>query len=98
MIEKILSNPHGFRELLLTAQGLVNEQFNTNAQSLGAEAEKSACSNNLKKFKKTVEESDLLTEKEKKKFARLKNEDAYQLAREIILRFTAQEIKSPVTK
>lgn len=98
MIQKILSNPNGFRDLLLAAQGLVNEQFDANTQKLFGENEDSAQVEKLKNFKKTVKESILLTEKEKRKFQRLSNEDSYQLAREIILRFTAQEIKSPLNK
>jgi hypothetical protein len=61
----------------------------------GAEV-KTAYSQKLKNFKKTVKESSLLTKEEKEKFK--KNNDAYQLAREIILRFTAREIKNPLTK
>lgn len=98
MIEKIISNYNGFRDLLLAAQGLVNEQFDANTQKLFGDQENSVQVEKLKNFKKTVKESILLTEKEKRKFQRLSNEDSYQLAREIILRFTAQEIKSPLNK
>ena len=63
MIEKIISNPREFRDLLLAAQGLVNEQFNANAQTMfGAEVE-TTYSQKLKKFKKMVKESKLLPEK-----------------------------------
>ena len=97
MIEKIISNPNGFRDLLLAAQGLVNEQFNANAQTMfGAEVKKTAYSQKLKKFKKVVKESTLLTEEEKKLFKNDNN--SYRLAREIILQFTAKEIKNPLTK
>ncbi len=98
IIEKILSNPNGFRDLLLAAQGLVNEQFDANTQKLFGDQENSVQVEKLKKFLNTAKESTLLTEKEKRKIQRLNNEDSYQLAREIILRFTAQEIKSPLNK
>ncbi len=96
MIEKILSDPHGFRDLLLAAQGLVNEQFKANAQNIFWNQAGSAQVKKLKKLKKAVKKSTLLTEEEKNLFE--KDNDAYRLAREIILRFTAQEIKSPLNK
>ena len=96
MIEKIISNPQGFGDLLLAAQGLINEQYDANTQKIFGSQADSAQVEKIKIFKKMVTESILLTEEEKNLFEN--DSDAYQLAREIILQFTAQEIKSPVSK
>lgn len=96
MIEKIISDPHGFRDVILAAQGLVNEQFNANAQKLFGNKAETAHSKKFKKFKKSVTESELLTKEEKSSLKT--DDDFYKSAREIILQFTAKEIKSPLDK
>jgi hypothetical protein len=97
MVEKIVSNLRDFRDIVLAAQSLVNEQFNANAKLLGApEKKKSLFNQKLKTFQETVKNSTFLSDVEKKSFADLKPGTTYEKAREIILQLTRQEIKSPL--
>ena len=97
MVEKIISNLRNFRDIVLAAQGLVNEQFNANAKLLGApEKKKNLFNQKLQTFQETVKNSTFLSDVEKKLFADLTPAATYEKAREIILQLTEKEIKSPL--
>lgn len=96
MVEKIISNLRDFRDIVLAAQSLVNEQFNANAKLLGApEKKKNLFNQKLKTFQETVKNSTL-SDVEKQSLADLTPAATYEKAREIILQLTKQEIKNPL--
>ena len=99
MVEKIISNLREARDIVLAAQSLVNEQFNANAKLLGAkEKKKNLFDEKLELFKASVKNSLFLLDEEKAAVAKLQTRELYELAREIILKLTKKEIKSPLVQ
>lgn len=97
MIEKIISNLKDYRDIVLSAQELVNERFNYNANSLSGQTTTPITDQKLKNFINKVNASSFLTSEEKKSIGE-KSEDVYKTARAITLALVKTEIKNPLTK
>ena len=96
MVEKIISNLKDYRDIVVAAQKLVNEEYNIQVQLLGGSKKRSFLNSRLNKFIKTIRNSEFLTEEEKSDFSKLNEKEIYQLAREIILELVKKEIKNPL--
>jgi hypothetical protein len=97
MVKKIVSNLRESRDIVLSAQELVNEKFNFNANSLSGQLQKNSFEQKLNNFIKTVKASVFLSDEEKK-IVDQKPEEIYEFARGIILGLVKTEIKNPLTK
>lgn len=98
VVERIISNLQEASDIVLSAQNLVNEQFNKNANILSGQEKKNSFDQKLNQFLNTIKKSTFLSAEEKNLFTNLMPVEVYQKAREIILKLTAQEIKNPLTK
>lgn len=97
MVKKIISNLRESRDIVLSAQELVNEQVNTNINSLSGQNKKNKFEKKLKNFIMAIESSTLLTADEKA-ITQQKPEEIYNRAREITLELIKTEIKNPLAK
>lgn len=94
MIEKILANLRETKPIINAAQSLINENFDGAAEKiLGAPKKRGSSKKRMDDFKKAIQESNLITAKEKAEFNNLCDKKVYKKAREIILELIKKEIK-----
>lgn len=87
------------REIVRTAQKLVNEEFDKNCASLiDGKKHEHKLDHKLEKFERSIKASLIFSDEEKNTFSQLDKTSKIQLARDIVLSLLNKEINSPVKK